>query len=291
MALATHPTTGRRRRPQSDGGRRPGFLVYATLVGVLAASVFPLYYSFVLPTRDNSAIGDSLLTLTPGGNLLHNIQRVYDTVDFWLALRNSLIISTTVTVCCVLLSSLAGFAFAKLPFKGRNALFVAVVITAMLPTQLGMIPLYMLMGNLGWIATLKAVIVPALVNAFAVFWMRQACDESVPYELVEAARVDGCSTLGIFWHVALPAIRPQAAVLAMFTFMATWNDFMWPLIVLDPSVTPTVQTALSSLASGYALDYTLILSGAAIGVLPLLLVFLLLSRQIVAGVMQGAVKG
>ncbi|MGO4753964.1 carbohydrate ABC transporter permease, partial [Streptomyces sp. 2MCAF27] len=163
MALATHPTTGRR-RSKSDGGRRPGFMVYATLVGVLAASVFPLYYSFVLPTRDNSAIGDSLLTLRPGGNLLHNIQRVYDTVDFWLALRNSLIISTTVTVCCVLLSSLAGFAFAKLPFRGRNALFVAVVITAMLPTQLGMIPLYMLMGNLGWIATLKAVIVPALVN-------------------------------------------------------------------------------------------------------------------------------
>ncbi|MFE2433074.1 carbohydrate ABC transporter permease [Streptomyces sp. NPDC059373] len=275
----------------AERSRRVGFLTYAVLAGTLLASAFPLYYSFVVPTRDNSAIGDPALTLTPGGHLLDNLRRVFDTVDFGLAIRNSLIISTTVTVCCVLLSSLAGFAFAKLPFRGRNALFLIVVITAMLPTQLGMIPLYMLMGKLGWIATLQAVIVPALVSAFAVFWMRQACEEAVPYELVEAARIDGCSTLRTFWHVALPAVRPQAAVLAMFTFMGTWNDFMWPLIVLDPSETPTVQTALSALASGYATDYTLVLTGAAIGVLPLIVIFVLLARQIVAGVMQGAVKG
>ncbi|MEV6796238.1 carbohydrate ABC transporter permease [Streptomyces sp. NPDC051320] len=281
----------RLKQQTSPLSRRPGFLTYAVLIAALLASVFPLYYSFVVPTRDNSVIGDSALSLTPGGHLFENIHRVFDKVDFWLAIRNSLIISTTVTVCCVLLASLAGFAFAKLPFRGRGALFLIVVITAMLPTQLGVVPLYMLMGHLGWIATLPAVIGPALVSAFAVFWMRQACEESVPYELVEAARIDGCSTLGTFWHVALPAIRPQASVLAMFTFMGAWNDFMWPLIVLDPSESPTVQTALSSLAAGYSLDYTLILSGAALGVLPLIVIFILLSRQIVAGVMQGAVKG
>ncbi|MCS7478232.1 carbohydrate ABC transporter permease [Umezawaea endophytica] len=261
------------------------------LVVVLLASVFPLYFSFVVASKDNSVLGEAVPPLTPGGHLIENITRVFDTVDFSLAMANSLIVAGTVAISNVLLGTLAGFAFARLRFRGRNSLFLVVIGTSMVPAQLGVIPLYLLMSDLDWYGTLQAVIVPALIGAFSVFWMRQACEESVPHELVEAARVDGCSVLRTFWHVALPAVRPQAAVMGMFAFMAAWNDFFWPLIVLDPNDSPTVQVALSALASGYYTDYSLMLAGASLAVLPVVAIFILLSRQIVGGIMQGALKG
>ncbi|MFC0071457.1 carbohydrate ABC transporter permease [Umezawaea endophytica] len=268
-----------------------GPFTYALLVVVLLASVFPLYFSFVVASKDNSVLGEAVPPLTPGGHLIENITRVFDTVDFSLAMANSLIVAGTVAISNVLLGTLAGFAFARLRFRGRNSLFLVVIGTSMVPAQLGVIPLYLLMSDLDWYGTLQAVIVPALIGAFSVFWMRQACEESVPHELVEAARVDGCSVLRTFWHVALPAVRPQAAVMGMFAFMAAWNDFFWPLIVLDPNDSPTVQVALSALASGYYTDYSLMLAGASLAVLPVVAIFILLSRQIVGGIMQGALKG
>ncbi|MFS8102901.1 carbohydrate ABC transporter permease [Lentzea alba] len=270
---------------------KAGPLLYGFLVAVLAASVFPLYYSFIVASKDNSVLGEKVPPLIPGGNLVENITRVFDTVDFWLAMQNSFIVAATVAISNVVLGTLAGFAFARLRFKGRDSLFLVVLGTAMVPTQLGVIPLYMLMSDLDWYGTLQAVIVPVLIGSFAVFWMRQACEETVPHELIEAARVDGCSVLRTFWHVGFPAVRPQAAVLGMFTFMTAWNDFFWPLIVLDPNDSPTVQVALSTLASGYYTDYSLMLAGASLAVLPVIAIFVLLSRQIVGGIMQGAVKG
>jgi cellobiose transport system permease protein len=270
--------------------RRAGPLTYAILTAVLLASIFPLYWSFVIATKDNSAMGEKIPPLVPGGNLLENVSRVFDSVDFWLAMQNSIIVAGTVALSNVFLGSLAGFAFARLRFRGRNSLFLIVVGTSMVPTQLGVIPLQMLMSDLDWVGTLKAVIAPALIGAFAVFWMRQACEESVPYELIEAARVDGCSMIRIFWNVCLPAVRPAAAILAMVTFMTSWNDFLWPLVVLDAG-NPTVQVALEKLQSGYYVDYSLVLAGTTLATIPILIVFLLLGRQIVAGIMQGAVKG
>lgn len=292
MALDTAPPVV---RPGRDLKHRKasaaGPLVYALLVVVLLASVFPLYFSFVVASKDNSVLGDAIPPLTPGGNLIENITRVFDTVDFSLAMMNSLIVAGTVAISNVLLGTLAGFAFARLRFRGRNSLFLIVIGTSMVPAQLGVVPLYLLMSDLDWYGTLQAVIVPALISAFSVFWMRQACEESVPYELIEAARVDGCSVSRTFWHVALPAVRPQAAVMGMFAFMTAWNDFFWPLIVLDPNDSPTVQVALSALASGYYTDYSLMLTGASLAVLPVVAIFILLSRQIVGGIMHGAVKG
>ena len=190
----------------------------------------------------------------------------------------------------VFFSALAGFAFAKLRFRGRKLLFVAVIATMLVPVQLGVIPLYIEMIHLGWANHLQAVIAPNLAAAFGVFLMRQYIVGSVPDELIDASRVDGCYTFGTFWHVILPAVRPVAAVLALLTFMTTWNDFFWPLVVLGPR-NPTVQVAVSTLASGYVQDYALVLTGTFVSILPLLVVFLVLGRHIISGIMRGAVKG
>src|SRR6185437_593050 len=197
---------------------------------------------------------------------------------FWTALLNTTIVATVVTVAVVLFSSLAGFAFAKLSFRGSKFLLVAVIATMLVPVQLGVIPLYIEMVHFGWANHLQAVIAPNLATAFGVFLMRQYIVGSVPNELIDAARVDGCYTFGVFWHVVLPAVRPVAAVLGLLTFMTTWNDYFWPLIVLNAR-NPTVQVAVSAVAStAYVPDYALILTATFISILPLLLLFLLLGR-------------
>jgi cellobiose transport system permease protein len=286
----------------SDDVRKPGFrqkvatlgkprkATYVVLAIFVLGSLFPFYWSFLVASRDNGMLTERIPPFVPGGNFFANAARVFDTVPFWKALGNSVLVSGTVTLTTVLFSSLAGFAFAKLRFRGRDKLFVFIVVTLAVPTQLGIIPLFIAMSELGWTGTLTAVIVPNLVTAFGVFWMRQYTVDALPYELIEAARVDGCSMIRIFWNICLPAVRPAAAILAMFTFMMSWNDFLWPLVVLDAG-NPTVQVALEKLQSGYYVDYSLVLAGTTLATIPILIVFVLLGRQIVAGIMQGAVKG
>ncbi|WP_409185080.1 carbohydrate ABC transporter permease [Amycolatopsis sp. VS8301801F10] len=269
---------------------KPRKATYGVLIVFVLGSLFPFYWSFLVASRDNGMLTERIPPLLPGGNFFANAARVFDTVPFWRALANSVIVSGTVTLTTVLFSSLAGFAFAKLRFRGRNGLFVFIVVTLAVPTQLGIIPLFIAMSKLGWAGGLQSVIVPNLVTAFGVFWMRQYTVDALPYELIEAARVDGCSMIRVFWNVCLPGVRPAAAILAMFTFMTSWNDFLWPLVVLDAG-NPTVQVALEKLQSGYYVDYSLVLAGTTLATIPILIVFLLLGRQIVAGIMQGAVKG
>ncbi len=265
-------------------------LTYLTLVAVAFFSAFPVYWSVIVASHDNAAMAEMPPPLLPGGNFLANVSRVFDTTPFALALVNSFVVAGTITVSVTFFSTLAGFAFAKLRFRGRNALLLLTVVTMMVPTQLGIIPLYMLMIKLEWTGKLYAVIVPALVNAFGVFFMTQYLSRALPTELLEAGRIDGCGTWRLFRHIVVPAARPAAAVLGMLTFMTAWNDYFWPLVVLTPD-DPTVQVALSQLASGYVRDFTLGLTGTAVATLPLVLIFVLLGKQIIGGIMQGAVKG
>jgi cellobiose transport system permease protein len=292
MVLAA-PAAVRRRRTRESGAEiaKAGPLVYVVLALGAALSVFPLYFMFVVATRTNDAIGTLPPVLTPGGNLGANIDRLLANEDahFLRGLANSVIVSSVVTVSVVLFSSLAGFAFAKLRFRGRNALLLVIIATMAIPVQLGLIPLYILMIKLGWVGDLKAVIVPFLVSGFGVFMMRQYAAQAVSDELIEAARVDGCSTLRIYWNVVLPALRPAAAVLGLFTFMQTWNDFLWPFSVLNQDQ-PTVQLSLATLSTGYYSDYAQIFAGTALATLPLLAVFVLFGRQIIGGIMEGALK-
>jgi cellobiose transport system permease protein len=266
-------------------------LLYCTLVAGIVLSAFPLYWLFVVATRSNDVVGDWPPPLVPGPNLGENIGRLFAAEDanFLLGLWNSVLSSVIVTVAVVFFSSLAGFAFAKLRFRGRNALLLVILATMMIPVQMGIIPLYMIMVELGWQNRMEAIIVPSLVSAFGVFLMRQYAERAVPDELIEAARVDGCSTFRIFWTVVMPALRPGAAVLGLFTFMGTWNEFLWPLAVLEAD-NPTVQFSLSQLSTSYYTDYTLMFTGALIATVPLLLVFVAFGRQIIGGIMEGAVK-
>ncbi|WP_433314491.1 carbohydrate ABC transporter permease [Micromonospora chersina] len=269
-----------------------GRLTYLALGVTALMSIFPIYWMFVVASRTSDAMGQVPPPLTPGGNLGANIARLFDNTDayFLTGLINSAIVAGTVTVSVVFFSTLAGFAFAKLRFRGRNALLLVIVATMMVPTQLGVIPLYLLMTKLNWNDRLPAVIVPALVTGFGVFMMRQYAGQAVSTELIEAARMDGCNTARIYWNVVLPALRPAAAVLGLLTFMTTWNDFLWPYAVLNDPENPTVQLSLRALSDGYYQDMSQVFTGTAIATLPLLLVFVVFGRQIIGGIMEGAVK-
>ncbi len=280
------------RRTRNVVAQRPGGLVYGFLAVILVASLLPLYWSFLIGSGDSSTINDQNLSWIPGGNFISNALTVINdpNVNFWKALGNSIIVSTVVSLSVAFFSTLAGYAFAKLRFRGSRVLLVFVIATTAVPTQLAVVPLFIAMSDLGWTGTVGAVIVPGLVTAFGVFWMTQYISTALPDELIEAARVDGASMIRTFWSIALPAARPATAMLGLFTFIMTWTNFFWPFIVLDQG-NPTLPVALSLLQASHFVDYSIVLAGVLLATVPLFILFLAAGRQLVAGIMQGAVKG
>jgi len=289
------PNAPRRRRAERTTkirGVRAGFWVYAGLGVVLLSAIFPFYWSFLIGSGDASTINRQDFSWWPGGNFLDNAASVVNdpAVNFWPALWNSIYSSTMIAASVVITSTLAGWAFAKLRFPGSKALLVFVVATMAVPMQLGVVPLYILFADLGWTGQIGAIIIPALTSAFGVFWMTQYLQQSVPDELIEAARVDGASMMRTFWTVGVVAARPAAAMLFLFTFVGAWNNFFWPFIVLDRQ-NPTLPVALSLLQSNYFVDYSVVLAGVLLSTIPLLILFAVAGRQLVSGIMAGAVKG
>ena len=269
----------------------PGWFTYVVLAITVLLSLFPLWWMFVVGSNDSSAINDVPPRLIPGDNFGPLADQVFSATPFARALLNTFIVAGLVAAGQVLFSTMAGFAFAKLRFPGRNILLVVVIVTMMVPPQLGVIPLFILISDLGWASTLQAVVAPSVVTAFGVFWMRQLIDGTVPDELIEAAKIDGASTFKVYRSVVLPLVRSGAAVLGLFAFMFAWNDFFWPLIVLSDPDSHTVQVALRQLQNqAYTTDFGVQMNGTFIATVPLLLIFVLLGRQIVAGVMEGALK-
>ncbi len=271
--------------------RTKSWALYLGLTFAVLMSAGPLLFMAIMASRKNSEILGLPPPLTLGGELGSNIDRVFANADvtFAKALLNSLMVASTATICVVVTSSLAGFALAKLKFRGRNVMLLFVIGTMMVPVQLGLIPLYMLMSKLGIAGKLESVTLPFLVAGFGVFMMRQYAQQAIPDEMIEAARVDGASTFRIFFSIVFPALRPAAAVLGLLTFMERWNDFLWPYLTLDAEH-PTVQVALSRLSSGYYSDQSLIMAGTLIGTLPLVIVFIVFGRQIIGGIMEGGLK-
>lgn len=266
-------------------------LSYLMLIFMGFVSIFPFYWMFVVASSGSEEISKIPPSIVPGPRFLEVMGDVYKAVPFNLALLNTIIVGLTVATAQVFFSGIAGFAFAKLSFRGRKWLILIIIGTMMLPSQLGIIPMFILMGNLGWIDTLYALIVPALITAFGVFWMRQIIDSQVPNELLEAASIDGAGVLRTFTRIVFPVIRPSALVLGLFSFLGSWNDFLWPLLILQTPEHFTVQVAINQLKGSYTLDYALNMGGAFMATAPLLLLFIFVGKRLVGGVMDGAVKG
>jgi len=272
------------------GVLRGSWLTYLLVGLVTLVSVFPLYYTVVMASHTNAEMAAGTPPLLPSLSIVDNVKKALELAPLNHGLINSLIVSSAITAGTVALCTLAGFAFAKLRFRGSNLLLGICIATMMVPLQMGVIPLYMLMARLGLAGHLSAVILPSLCTAFGVFFMRQYIASAVPDDLIEAAYMDGAGPLRVFLSVVVPAARPAMAVLAMLTFLTAWNDFFWPIIVLSTQ-NPTIQVSFQSLATGYAPQQSIIMAGTLYGTVPVLVVFALLGRQIVGGIMQGAVKG
>jgi cellobiose transport system permease protein len=255
-------------------------------------SIFPLYWLFVVASNSNEEIAKIPPSVVPGSRFLVQLRALYDAVPFNWALFNTIAIGVVIALSQVFFSALAGFALAKMKFKGKKSFMIFIISTMMLPSQLGVIVLYLIMANyLNWVDDFKALVVPALVTAFGVFWMRQTIDTQIPNEILEAAKLDGAPIFRIFRSIVFPVIKPSAFVLGLFSFLYTWNDYLFPSLVLNSPKRFTVQIAIRQLNGSYTQDYALIMCGAFMATLPLLILFVFVGKRLVSGVMDGAVKG
>lgn len=259
------------------------------LLGVVI-SFFPFYWMVVMATNTTEDIYKYPPKLTFGSHLLENLHRLVGSIDFFGSMGNTAVVAVATTVLVLFFDSLAAFTFAKYDFPGRRVLFGVLLALYMLPTQLAILPQFIIVSDLGLAGTLRALVIPPLANAFGIFWMRQYIVGAVPDELIDAARVDGAGFLRQYWQIALPAIRPGLAFLGIYTFVGAWNDYIWPLIVLvDPSRI-TLQLALSQLNTAHGTDFSMVMTGALLAVVPLLAIFLLFARNFIADATKGAVR-
>ena len=261
------------------------------LIAIATLTVFPLLWlistAFKSPSEN---IFQSVPQLLPTQPTFDNFIKVWKNARFDLYLWNSFFVSSITVILNLLFCSLAAFPLARLDFKGRDQIFWAIVGTTMIPFQITMIPLYILAVQLNLKNTYAGLIFPYVISAFGIFLLRQAF-QSVPKEMEEAARMDGCSSLGIWWHVMIPAARPALTTLAVFTFVAMWGDFLWPLAIIDKAELYTLPRGIASLASAFSEDWRLIAAGSTISILPVFIVFVFLQRYIIPTDASIGVKG
>ncbi|WEH14280.1 carbohydrate ABC transporter permease [Streptomyces sp. VNUA24] len=278
--------------PAAKRSRRPRGLSAHLFLGVaVLVSVFPFVWTIVMATNTTKDIYKSPPKLTFGSHLLENVRGVLDTVDFFGSMLNTIVVATVTTVLVLFVDSLAAFAFAKFEFPGRRMLFGLLLVFMMLPLQLAVLPQFILMSEIGWVGMLKALVWPALSNAFGIFWLRQYIETGVPDELLDAARIDGAGFFRQYWNVALPMIRPAMSFLAIYAFVGAWNDYVWPLIVLTDPQHVTLQVELAQLNVGHNTDYSMVMAGVLMASLPLVAVFAIFARGFIAGATEGAVQG
>ncbi|GAA3016543.1 carbohydrate ABC transporter permease [Kitasatospora albolonga] len=260
-----------------------------SLAITLAAVLVPFYWLIIAATHSSKEIFTSPPPLLPGGHLLDNLNSLQEKADFGRVVVNSLGIAVVYTLTAGVICTLAGYGFAKFEFKGKEALFGLLMLGLVIPSQVTLVPLFRLMAELTWLDTYQAVILPNLALPFGIFLMRQSMS-TLPNELLDSGRVDGCGELRLFLRVALPPMRPALAALAIFLFLFQWNEFIWPLTVLRSESALTIPVALASLQGVDDTDYGAILAGTAIAALPMAALFLALQKHFVSGLLAGAVK-
>ncbi len=265
--------------------------IYGLLAAIAIVTLFPLLWlvSTALKSQTEN-IFQSPPQLLPARPTFENFITVWQTNPFGQYLFNSTVVALLTVALNLLFCALAAYPLARLSFPGRDWIFIAIVSTIMIPFQIVMIPLYILTVQLGLRNTYLGVIFPSLASAFGIFLLRQAF-VSVPKEMEEAARMDGCSELGLWWYVMLPAIRPALVTLAIFVFIGSWSDFLWPLIVIQDENLYTLPLGVAKLAGTFSLDWRLVAAGSVISIAPVLLLFLFLQRYIVPTESSSGIKG
>ena len=261
------------------------------VVGVGALIMLaPFYFMFVFATHSRTEIFSLPPPMFFGDDFLNNLKILTDKMPFWRNLGWSLYVAIASTILTLLFCSMGGYAFALFEFKFKNALFGVVMGTMLLPSFMNMIPTFMIMDALGWIDQPRALYIPGAASAFGIFLMRQFVTSSIPKDLIEAARMDGCSELGIYWRIVLPLLKPALGTLGLITFIASWNNFIGPLIVMRSPDMYTLPLALRSLQNPVDTEWGALMTGSAIATLPLVVLFILSSRQLISGLTSGAVK-
>mgnify|MGYP002778031750 CR=1 FL=1 len=277
----TLPTLGRPLAP---------WAAYALVGAGALLMLAPFWLMFVFATQSRTEIFSLPPPLWFGNDLLANLAILTERIPFWRNLGWSLYVALMSTALTLLFCSMGGYAFACFEFRFKQPLFAFVLATMLLPSFMNMIPTFMIMDALGWIDQPRALYIPGAASAFGIFLMRQFVLSTVPRELIEAARMDGCSELGIYWRIVLPLLKPALGTLGLITFIASWNNFIGPLIVMRSPENYTLPLALRSLQSPVDTEWGALMTGSAIATLPLLVLFALSSRQLIAGLTAGAVK-
>ena len=270
--------------------RLDSILLHALLIAGGVITLFPLFWMVSASFMSSGEATNFPPNVVPHQPTFDQYRELFVRLNLGRAFLSSAIIAIAVTIFSVFFGSMAGYAFAKLRFGGRERLFGLLLIALIIPPQVGMLPLFLLMKVFGLVNSYWGAIIPSMVTMFGIFLIRQFM-LSVPQELLEAARIDGASEWRIYWTVVLPLARPILATLATFMFMSTWNDFMWPLIILSDQAHYTLPVALANLSGEHVQDVELMMAGSVVTVLPVLAVFLMLQRYYIAGIMQGSVKG
>lgn len=266
-----------------------GALVNGLLVAAATLTLLPLVWMLSVSLMSPGEASTFPPPLLPGRATFDNYRQLFAHVGMGRYVVNSGLLTTAVTLLSLLLNVAAGYAFAKLRFPGRDRIFRLLLAALVIPSQVAMVPLFLLLKHLGLVNTYGGVIVPAMASIFGIFVVRQYA-LSVPDDVLEAARIDGASEFRIFRSVVVPVLRPIVVTLAVFTSLGTWNEFMWPLIVLNDSELYTLPVALASLSREHVQDNELMMAGAVLTTLPVLLVFLVLQRYYIQGLTLGSVK-
>ena len=274
---------------RSSLNSRPGRIFAWTLLflgGLVMLT--PLLFMFSTSLKYSSDVYD--LRLVPADPTIDNYVQVLSDGRFLRWFVNSVVIATVVTISNVFFDSLVGYTLAKFDFRGRYIVFVAILSTLMIPTEMLVIPWYIMARDFGWLDTYWGIMFPGMMTAFGTFLMKQFF-ETVPNDFLEAARVDGLNEFAIWWRIAMPLVTPALSALAIFTFLGNWTAFIWPLIVTTSKELYTLPVGLSSFAVEQSIQWELIMTGASLATLPTLLVFLVLQRYIVRGVVMAGLKG
>ena len=264
---------------------------YIVLAAIAIISVFPFGWTFIGTTHTNTEVFKIDMAFIPGSNIFENYKGLMGFSNIWRNLGNSIFISLMTTVIVLAIDSMAGYAFGKFNFKGKNLLFFICLMTMFIPFQVTQIPLFIQMGNMGLAGSRWAVILPTGAAMFGVFLMKQNL-ETYPDEILEAGRIDGAGEFRTFLQLVMPTMRPALASLGIVTFVNQWGNYLWPLIILkDRESSPLPLILAMMVAPGQVVNYGSILLGASISILPVLIFFLIFQKQFISGMLGGAVKG